>query len=353
MQKKITVLLFFAIILSGCGKEAGHVALTANEEEFVTGTDDGATTETIIEISLDESREHEPQPLETDGMVVIANPESADPESSLLMIDPADLRRSKVTRMTDLSWLGFLQPVRISGISAGNVTGDSEKAGCLVLVVSSPDGTAGEDNYVVLLDYANQKSYRLPTVIPYASIQSTDITLSDVTGDGLAEIIVSVSPNAHHTGVVFEVVRFTGDGLKSIYQRDISMNSAADNYFTAALADDYKVKVSCPVLGCSEVKLLSDAGLWSSDLEIGMADHSEENMDVDDIANRCYEEGKVVRDGVRMGLLNSVTVPEGDEIMELEYSVYLGRWENVASVTACLEYDSDADMLVITGARIN
>ncbi|MGL5433925.1 MAG: hypothetical protein ACRDBO_00825 [Lachnospiraceae bacterium] len=332
---------------------------------------------------MPEQQEQEPkkdsfdsQTLTSGDMVVIPNPESSDKTVEISLKDPADYRNNDAAYMIDLSWLGFSQPVKISGFSVGNITGSDQAVSCdyekfyfnegnrystqehasgswLVLVVSTSEDIAQADNYIVLLDYGNKKSYNIQTIIPFAWGHSTDIILADVTGDGIPEITVSDTPNGHHTGVVFEVVRFTGNGLKSIYQRDFSGNSEADNYFDVALADNYQAKILCPAIEFSCDIRLSDAGLESNDLEIGIEMQDVIVSPADDSANRCYENGKVVKEGLRVGNLDSITVFDAEKEVKLDYYVYLGRWHCVARISAWLEYDSVDDMLVLTRVEVN
>lgn len=340
---------------------------STNDTVSIIQTESGSIIAQVTKNGEVENLPFNPQTLSFGYPIVIPNPESSDRPVHIFLKDDWN---EDAAYMTELSWLGFQDPVKISGFSVGS-TSDIEEAvicnyekvdtnrgdkydtneimsgGFLVLVVSVSDDTKQQENYIILLDYVNQKSYKIPTTIPYAWQHPTDIVLADITGDGKPEIAVMDTPNAHHTGVVFEIVRFTGSELKSIYQRDLSWNSVPDNYFKATLIDHYKAKISCPSIGFSCEISLSDAGLEKTDLEIEIESQDTIEKFVDEEANRCYENGKVVKDGLRMGLLDEIILFDEEKEVELTYNVYLGRWYEVAKVRARLKYDPAEDTLVV------
>ena len=104
------------------------------------------------------------------------------------------------------------------------------------------------NDYVVVLDYENHKSYSKETKIWNPMSENIDhlpeIQLSDLTGDGLDEIVVHNALQEEETNV--QVFRFDGNDLACIYS---GLEMGEDSSIAAYLADNYKAVVEYKPLG--------------------------------------------------------------------------------------------------------
>lgn len=311
--------------------------------------------------------------------IVIPNPQSLEENKKIVLPYLESLGDKEDLPMVDLTFCG-LQNVKINGFEVGNITPaqtsfihvqhnfsvdfqDKVKmseavekrvlANCLVLFVSVEMESNKSDNYVVVLDYANGKSYKIKTVVEIYGDWLPKIYISDITGDGLDDIIVSNYRNLRNTGMVCEVFRFNSNTLKSIYKSE-EKNAEDDtitrrSYFSGQLEDNYKAVIESSMVGFKKSISLLDIGYKSKDLEI--------------YSSRIYKNKKILNTVNRTLYVSPLDDETGVQIIKksniksairLMYRIYMpNRIDYIGKAYAYMNYNSTTDSLEITSAFVD
>lgn len=275
----------------------------------------------------------------------------------------------------DLSFLGFKNEMLILAYQIGTVTSHSSEyihirynipdnykydkeipairdrevhANCLILVVKDSMEEDGND-YVVVLDYENHKSYSKETKIWNPTSENIDhipeIQLSDLTGDGLDEIVVHNALQEEETNA--QVFRFDGNNLACIYS---GLETGEDSSIAAYLADNYKAVVEYKPLGFKKSKSLLDLGYTKKQLQ-----------DKDDSCKKdkypyshVYKAGKLKRDigdrNLRVWVAQNMKIhriTDYEEVIKYDHFVSFAKYNSVCRVNVYLKYNNRKDALEV------
>lgn len=326
----------------------------------------------------------------------IPNPENASGEVHIqlkdieLMDNYLDFKEDCIPFFVDLSFAGLSENSMITGFSIGRVTeledyffdisynltekctdkkrvkkGVKEKrieGDSLILSVAA--GTSDEitdwAHYLVVLDYGNRKYYTVKTDFACAATHLPEVELSDLTGDGLEDIVVSNVLNGYRSGTSVEIFRF--DGIKKEFKKILSNCDAERGYtgigsqcFSGQLKDNYKAVIECNQINYSkEISLIRDCGYRKKEMEV------KNNVDgmKEDRLLMLYKKGELQKklDYFQDVYVSEVDCVDGLEIfsgnnekdgLKLKYPVYFGHWYTIGYMHTYLDYDENVDEMVI------
>ncbi len=312
--------------------------------------------------------------------VNIPNPENYKEDDRIVLPYVEKVKDKKV----DLAFCGFYNEVKVKAFEIGNIiktqslvyhvchkfsddfkdnvklseTRDKRIIGnCIILLVTD---CITEENYIVILDYTNGKRYVIKTIVENYGEWFPQLTLSDVTGDGLEDIIVSNYRNIKDTGLVCEIFRFDDNKLKSIYTSEtIGENDVIERrgYFTGYLEDNYILRIESSQIGYEEKISLLDIGYSRKKLE------RKESENKEDIYSKSYyKNGKVLKSINRKTYISPLDYKNGIQVLEnsnmksgirFMYRIYMpNRIDYIGKVYAYMNYNDVADSLKITAARV-
>lgn len=254
----------------------------------------------------------------------------------------------------DFSFAGIKKPVQIWGYTVGSVqTKDASvahvndleaegeegeektydrKGNCLILQVQGQWGEDDELNsYVVVLDYANKKSYVTETSVIKIH-QSGILQSKDVTEDGLDEILLT---NYYSHGFMrAECYRFDTQKNKliTIYSTEDEQREKLE----AKLVDNYQISLCCREKGFQETVSLLDAGYTEKECK------------------------KITKDNSRTpGVLEfdmKFVECNNKYVMRLFSNILYGSLAStiydIGKVTADFRYDKERDKLVIDQVKV-
>ena len=256
--------------------------------------------------------------------------------------------------IADFSFAGIKKPVQIWGYTVGSVqTKDASvahindleaegeegeerkydrKGNCLILQVQGQWGEDDElDSYVVVLDYANKKSYVTETSVIKIH-QSGILQSKDVTGDGLDEILLT---NYYSHGFMrAECYRFDTQKNKliTIYSTEDEQREKLE----AKLVDNYQISLCCREKGFQETVSLLDAGYTEKECK------------------------KITKDNLRApGVLEfdmKFVECNNKYVMRLFSNILYGSLAStiydIGKVTTDFRYDKERDKLVIDQVKV-
>lgn len=324
--------------------------------------------------------------VEAGAMDKITIPDPINSENINTIILNTELMKAKDSLyLTDLSFAGLKEKVKITAFAIGYVTSmdtsfahivyadsadnGTESSGasvtkekdvngnCLILSASTKSNDKGQKDskhYIVVLDYVNKKSFSVETSLAASWSHLPVITISDLTGDGLTDIIVSNVLNGYRSGTSCEIFSFYNDGLKKIYS---NMNHE-DDYFTGHLEDDYKAVIECKQDKFTQQVDLLDIGYKKHDLEISEAP-------VGDIGDetqfcRCYQNGKIKKRKLARNVYvaaldeaDGIKLDEGKNseiVVRFKYKMYIGKWNDLGSAYAYMQYNKSKKYMEIVKA---
>jgi len=287
---------------------------------------------------------------------------------------------------TDLSFAGFNRPVFVSSYAIGDMTEDSGvvsyitkktgngikkkkvKGSCLVLFVTTklekyeqPTEQAhlGE-SYFVILDYKNGVSYKKKTAfyLPYS--RWNKLSVADVTGDGIQELLVSDLHNKSNDFGLYHADR-DKHKIKTIYQTDTDpgRDFIDCREFKGKLKDNYKVELKVPRIGYSKIiSLIKDAGYSKKNL------HNKMDDDFNHIINYVgmwKKNGKLRKKWAKKHgrvFLYTLSIPsypkdkDGNTLIEFERPICIGhRSKGIGYMHIYMKYDQDSGKLVAGDAK--
>ncbi len=292
---------------------------------------------------------------------------------------------------TDLSFAGFKRPVFVSSYVIGDMTEDSGvvsyitkktnngikkkkvKGSCLVLFVTTklekyekPTKQAhlGE-SYFVILDYKNGVSYKKKTAfyLPYS--RWNKLSVADVTGDGIQELLVSCLHNKsvdfglYHAAMEkhkIETIYETGGDWEENWQKP-GWDFIDRLEFQGKLMDNYKVELTIPRIGYSKtVSVIKDGGYSKKSLHNKM-----DRMGCINYIGMWKKNGKLRKKWVKkygrvfLYTLDDISYPEGKDgntLVEFIRPVCIGhRSRGIGNMHIYMRYDKDSGKLVPESAK--
>lgn len=359
MKKRLCVVMFVFFLLAGCRKTTD--VLVSKREAFQISVDVNVKNKMII-------------------------PDPADSKSvNNILINPELMEDDNNMYLTDLTFAGVKEKVKITAYEIGYVISKDNSFGhivysdsvedrkkssdspgirnenipgnCLILSASSKSDAKGSDDarhYIIVLDYINKKSYSVETSLAVSWNNHPVISISDLTGDGLTDIIVSNVLNGYRSGTSCEIFSFYGDGLKKIY----SNIDFKDDYFTGHLEDDYKVVIKCRQNDFTKEVDLLDIGYRKRDLEISEAPSGEIGDETQFC--RCYQNGKIKKNNLAENVyaaalddVDGIQLNEeqnAESSIRFKYNMYMGKWNDIGSAYAYMQYNKSKKYMEIVKA---
>ena len=367
MKRKLVVLVLVMCLLNACNG-------TAKEE----------SSKATFQIVIDNGKEKK-----------LSIPDPTSEEYSDVVLRDSDLIDYDNDKydfyMTDLSFIGINGEAVISNFAVGNVTSlDSSFANikysnldknkqeennilgakerivngnCLILSVTeklsneevdeSGNYFGEEQNYIVVLDYANKKNYKAKTDLEFAFTNGAKVDLFDLTGDGLDDIIVSNITNGHRTGIRCNIFRFGDNNLKMIYTNNSTEPDIFDKkYFLGELLDNYEAVIKCENTGFEDSFSLLNIGYEKKNLELSEAPKNS-NADAYQFI-RGYKNGQIIKGGIHSGHLYDIQCFTNQNLksgMKFAYYIYMGKWDSLGIAHAYMQYDKEKDSIDIVEAE--
>lgn len=323
--------------------------------------------------------------------IVIPDPEGKEENKKVVLPYLESLNNKEDLSMVDLSFCG-LNNAKIIGYDIGSITSeqtiffhvqhnfsdnfqdkikiseaeDKKVLGnCLVLFVSVEVESGMDDNYIVVLDYINGKNYISKTIIENYGDWFPQLYISDITNDGLDDIIVTNYRNLRNTGMVCEFLRFNNNSIKSIYK---SEETNAENntiirsaYFEGHLEDNYRVVIEVPGISFKKSISLLDIGFQSKDLEIKRTPNNSANEK--DYSCHLYDNKKIASNVNVTLYVSTLDDEKGVQVIKktnmksvirLMYRIYMpNHVDYIGNAYAYMSYDSNTDSMEITSASVD
>lgn len=240
----------------------------------------------------------------------------------------------------------FQDKIKMSEAEEKQVLGN-----CLVLLVSAKVERDEDEIYIVVLDYINGKHYISKTIVENYGDWLPELHISDVTNDGLDDIIITNYRNVRNTGMVCEVLRFYNNSLNSIYQSE-KLNEENDSitrsaYFKGRLEDKYKLVIEASNVGFKKSISLLDLGYQSKDLEAkGIYD----NKKIDKSINKALYISPLDNEKG----LQIIKKSKMKSVVRLMYRIYMpNRVDYIGKAYAYMNYDNTTDTMKVTGASVD
>lgn len=195
--------------------------------------------------------------------------------------------------IVDLPYLGLNKPVYITNFAIGYMGKENAeeidiiyktskkgkeskktvKGNCLVLTLNTKesDDVAGKA-YLAVLDYQNRKNYLVQTGLETLTLSK--LNLSDFTGDGMDEIIVSGVANNWMEWQMFKLINNNITEIRSDFYKDDEYSSTnyIANAFESNVISTDKIKITCKSANFRKVisvsKFIDDRGLEDEDVDI-------------------------------------------------------------------------------------
>ena len=312
-----------------------------------------------------------PDPAKTDGKVSI----SLLSDKDIIKVYERDKRYKKNGDLylgTDLSFAGFNKPVFVNSYEVGDMT---EKSGmvsyisiknskgikkkkvngsCLVLFVTTKLGEfrSDDENYFVILDYKNGVSYKRKSILPF----SASLSLADVTGDGVQELMTSGMCNKSTDFGLYHADKDTHK-IKVIYDTDDDGAWIDRAEFKGKLKDNYKVELMVPYIGYSKtVSVIKDGGYKKRWLHNKM-----EDRDCINYIGMWKKNGKVRKKWAKkhgevflytLNIVSFVKGKDGNMQIQFERPICIGhRSECIGGMDIYMGYDKDLGKLVVKDAK--
>lgn len=353
----VFVLFVIIVIFSGCNK--GQKDL--NDVNMTLLLDPDFVRKPVI-----------PDPVKAEGEISVALRYIPNFEDYEAYQEESECFRSNTI---DLSFLGFKNEMLILAYKIGTVTSHTSEyihikynipdnyiydkelpvlrdrevhANCLILIVKDSK-EEDENNYVIVLDYENHKSYVKKTKIWNPAIDGIDhipeIQLSDLTGDGLDDIIVYNALQEEETNV--QVFRFNADDLTCIYS---GLEKGSDSNISAYLADNYKAVIEYKRLGFKKSKSLLDLGYTKKQLQ-----DNEDSCKKDKYPySHVYKDGRLKHDigdrDLRFGAAQNMKIyriTDYEDVIKYDHFVSFAKYNSVCKVNVYLKYNNREDTLEV------
>lgn len=399
MKKRLLTMLLFAAVLINLwsctnhtdtkeSKTTSKTTVDITEAEENENNKDGENANPVtLQISVSsQNKVSIPDPAKTgDNIQIMLQPFS---EYKFNWNDWSSKR--KQLYFADLSFAGFEKEMLVTSFAVDYIAEknsstaqiyyadkDNEKTkngNCLILFVT--DTTIKkmnkafmwkqlENNYLLLLDYANGTYYKTKTEF---WIDSNKFKCTDLTGDGKNELVTQA---VHNTWVEFEVYRCDAQDhkMKRLYS---SFETNGRVWFSGHLEDDYKAVLEFNDIGYSQTVSLLDAGYTTEDLDIALMkekyilkddewyDKKDGSWHFDDTwPARLWKNAKLLKnktDKVYLSLstdyVSFETSSQGIPQLKLYYYVDIGhKSTSIGKLWLYLQYDKDQDKLILADAE--
>ena len=262
----------------------------------------------------------------------------------------------------DFGFLGLNGRVHVIEAKVGNVTGSGDSVVLeLYKEETRTDGFLEPTKvYIAVLDYLTHKSYVLHTDC-YNGADSVD--LSDITGDGTDDIIISGVPNKT---LDWNLVSFDNKKLVCIYSNKKESNLERDNY-TLTMEDNYKLLLQSKYGSFQKEISLLDIGLKKEYLEYEEIEGAYDAPDPEDEEPGImwnldsYQDGKVRkerRDYLRVAFLDCGNLNEtrfkyasAKEGIQLNLDVEYGELK-IGEVKVTLKYDKEKKSMYVANQEL-
>lgn len=357
--------IFFVLVclalLNGCDKKSEN-----NEKSEKSVEDTARNTNVNMQIAADFSRE-----------LVVPNPEITENDVSIVMrynpygANDDEMEQCYQSCVVDLSFLGFKNKMMVLDFQIGAVTGYTSEhthvefdipddysygspilqsreinGNCLVLAAKDCVDE-NDDNYIIVLDYGNKKSYTVKTSIWNPMDDHMPILqLCDFTGDGLMDIVISNSLNEKRVNM--EVFTFSGNNLKNLYTMLEGKENTGERIL-GYLEDGYKVvikhkptglKVKKSLLRNYSKKQLQDDGLLTEDKYPYSHVYDKNGKLKKDLGDR----------DIQIDLAQNMKIckrGEYDHVISYSRSVTFAKYNHVCQLNVYLKYDIEKDRMDI------
>lgn len=225
-----------------------------------------------------------------------------------------------------------------------------KKGNCLV--ISATDPSDGQ-NYLMVIDYVNDKYFFTKTELPWTDSICPAVDLVDLTGDGKHEIVTYVSSDDYKDGINFEVFRVESDSLKKIYS-NIENEEA---FFAGYLEDKYTATIKYDDIEFEEIIILTDVGYRLVDFELQDAPDDSEDDETSEL--RLFDNEKYTGEHKKNLIYNGkptkvfgINYVKGDNgyKFEFDYPLYMGDWKGIGSALVWFDYDKSNDTMKPSGA---
>ncbi|MCI9077839.1 MAG: hypothetical protein HFH68_02785 [Lachnospiraceae bacterium] len=380
----LPVFIFISVFLQN---KCSNSAVTASEEqsagvqeEAAEGNGTSSTEDFFLDVRAGfGGKPVIPDPAKTDGKVSI----------SLLSRKNVDKvyndgkwykKNGDLYLGTDLSFAGFNRPVFVSSYAIGDMTEDSGtvsyitkktnkgikrkkvKGSCLVLFVTTKleEYEKYDESYFVILDYKNGVSYKKKTTFYLHVSRWVSLSVADVTGDGIQELLLSSLCNK---SVDFGLYHADIDKhkIETIYEThtDPGRDFIDRLEFQGKLKDNYKVELKVPRIGYSKIiSVIKDGGYGKKNL------HNKMDDDFNDVINYIgmwKKNGKLRKKWAKkygkvfLYTLDDISYSEdknGNTLIEFIRPVSIGhRSIEIGNMHIYMKYDKDSGKLVAESAK--
>ncbi len=323
--------------------------------------------------------------------IVIPDPDDKEVNKKVVLPYLETLNDKEELSVVDLSFCGF-KNAKIIGYDIGNITSSQtslihvqynfsvdfrdkikmteakEKqvlGNCLALLVSVEVEGDLNDIYVVVEDYLNRKKYISKTIVEDYGDWLPKIYISDVTNDGLDDIIITNYMNLRNTGMVCEILRIHNDLLNSIFKSE-EINEEEDtitrrSFFTGRLQDNYKVVIEASAVKYKKSISLLDIGYKAKDLEIDRKQNN--SFHENSFSSQMFENKKIAKNVNKTLYISPLDDEEGvqvikrsnmESVMRLMYLIYMpNRIDFIGKAYAYMNYDSITDSMQMTSAFVD
>lgn len=281
--------------------------------------------------------------------------------------------------VVDLSFLGFKNKMMVLAFQIGAVTGYTSEhmhvefdipndylysyglpilksreinGNCLVLAAKDCVDE-NDDNYIIVLDYGNKKSYMVKTSIWNPMDDHMPILqLCDFTGDGLMDIVISNSLNEKRVNM--EVFTFAENNLKNIYTM-IEGKENTEEKILGYLEDNHKVVIKHKPTGLKAEKSLLKIGYSKKQLQ----DDGLLTEDKYPYSHVYDKNGKLKKDlgdrDIQIDLGQDMKIckrSEYDHVIRYSHSVTFAKYNHVCQLYVYLKYDIEKDRMDIYNVNV-
>ena len=330
--------------------------------------------------------------------VVIPDPAKTDGKVSISLFSKKDVKKicdagkwykknGDLYLGTDLSFAGFDRPVFVSSYAVGNITEKSGKVSyiskktnkgikkkkvqgsCLVLFVTTKleKYEKYDESYFVILDYKNGVSYKKKTTFYLPSLYSRWVRLSvaDVTGDGVQELLVSCLCNKsiefglYNADVdkhnIEEIYATYSDWEKNLWEPGWDFIDRLE--FKGKLKDNYKAELMLPCIGYSKtISVIKDGGYREKSLHKKIDEWGCINP-----VGMWKKNGKLRKKWAKkhgkvfLYTLDDISYPkdkDGNIQIEFVRAISIGhRSVDIGNMHIYMQYDKDIEKLVVKNAK--